>query len=103
IPHNAPILYKTPPFKNKLTSEHTLHSLFTKQPPTISIPYIPLYQPPTLFYPPNSQHNPQPKTFTLHILRQIKPYQLHCTKQYHISFTIYSTPTESLTHTFSPF
>ena len=37
IPDNAPILYKSGAFKNKLTSEDTVDSLFTKQRATISM------------------------------------------------------------------
>ncbi|WP_313957928.1 anaerobic ribonucleoside-triphosphate reductase, partial [Staphylococcus aureus] len=85
----------------KLKQTHHVAHLFKNKPPTISIPYIRFYQTPTLFYPPHSQTSQQPKPFTLQILKQIKPYQTKSTQLYHISFTIYTTPTQSLTHPFS--
>ena len=100
IPDNAPILYKSGAFKNKLTSEDTVESLFTNQRATISMGYIGLYEAATLFYGPNWEHNPEAKTFTLDILREMKRYQVEWTKQYDIWFSIYSTPSESLTDRF---
>lgn len=91
---------KSGAFKNKLTSEDTVDSLFTKQRATISMGYIGLYEAATLFYGPNWEHNPEAKTFTLDILREMKRYQVEWTKQYDIWFSIYSTPSESLTDRF---
>ena len=54
-------LYKSGAFKNKLTSEDTVDSLFTKQRATISMGYIGLYEAATLFYGPNWEHNPEAK------------------------------------------
>lgn len=62
--------------------------------------YIGLYEAATLFYGPNWEHNPEAKTFTLDILREMKRYQVEWTKQYDIWFSIYSTPSESLTDRF---
>ena len=62
--------------------------------------YIGLCEAATLFGP-NWEHNPEAKTFTLDILREMKRYQVEWTKQYDIWFSIYSTPSESLTDRFA--
>ena len=61
--------------------------------------YIGLYEAATLFYGPNWEHNPEAKTFTLDILRN-ETLSSRVTKQYDIWFSIYSTPSESLTDRF---
>ena len=99
IPDNAPILYKSGAFKNKLTSEDTVDSLFTNNANDFNGVYR-FIRSSNIIYGPNWEHNPEAKTFTLDILREMKRYQVEWTKQYDIWFSIYSTPSESLTDRF---
>lgn len=100
IPNNAPILYKSGAFHHRLTEDDDVMSLFQHQRATISIGYIGLYEAATVFYGPNWETNQEAKAFTLDILRRMKDFQYEWTKQYDIFFSLYSTPSESLTDRF---
>ncbi|MGN5882610.1 MULTISPECIES: anaerobic ribonucleoside-triphosphate reductase [Staphylococcus] len=100
IPNNAPILYKSGAFHRRLTEDGNVMDLFTKQRATISIGYIGLYEAATVFYGPNWETNPEAKTFTLDILRRMKDFQYQWTEENDIFFSLYSTPSESLTDRF---
>lgn len=100
IPNNAPILYKSGAFKYKLNASENVEELFKHQRATISMGYIGLYEAATMFYGPDWEDNIEAKTFTLDILREMKYYQNAWTNQYDIWFSIYSTPSESLTDRF---
>ncbi|MCD8915687.1 anaerobic ribonucleoside-triphosphate reductase [Staphylococcus simulans] len=100
IPNNAPILYKSGAFHRRLTEDENVMDLFTKQRATISIGYIGLYEAATVFYGPNWETNPEAKTFTLDILRRMKDFQYQWTEENDIFFSLYSTPSESLTDRF---
>ncbi|RIP12136.1 anaerobic ribonucleoside-triphosphate reductase, partial [Staphylococcus gallinarum] len=75
-------------------------TLFKGQRATLSIGYIGLYEAATVFYGPHWESLSKAKAFTLDILKSMKAYQLKWTEQYDIWFSIYSTPSESLTDRF---
>ena len=100
IPNNAPILYKSGAFKYKLKASEDVDALFKQQRATISMGYIGIYEAATMFYGPDWESNQEAKTFTLDILREMKHYQNEWTEKYDIWFSIYSTPSESLTDRF---
>ncbi|UXV41934.1 anaerobic ribonucleoside-triphosphate reductase [Staphylococcus simulans] len=100
IPNNAPILYKSGAFHNRLKEDDNVMELFKHKRATISMGYIGLYEAATVFYGPNWETNPEAKTFTLDILRRMKDFQYQWTDDYDIFFSLYSTPSESLTDRF---
>ena len=100
VPENAPILYKSGAFKYKLQEGEDVTDLFKHRRATISMGYIGLYEAATVFYGPNWETNPDAKAFTLDILKEMKDYQLEWTEETDVWFSIYSTPSESLTDRF---
>ncbi|UXR33368.1 anaerobic ribonucleoside-triphosphate reductase [Staphylococcus simulans] len=100
IPNNAPILYKSGAFHNRLKEDDNVMELFKHKRATISMGYIGLYEAATVFYGPNWETNPEAKIFTLDILRRMKDFQYQWTDDYDIIFSLYSTPSESLTDRF---
>ncbi|MBI5975995.1 anaerobic ribonucleoside-triphosphate reductase [Staphylococcus sp. H16/1A] len=100
IPNNAPILYKRGAFKYRLNEMDDVFTLFQNKRATISMGYIGLYETATVFYGPNWETNPEAKAFTLEILKEMQVYQKTWTAQYDVWFSIYSTPSESLTDRF---
>ena len=98
--NNAPILYKSGAFKNKLDDHEDVMALFKNKRATISMGYIGLYETATVFYGPNWEHNDEAKAFTIEILKEMQRLQKQWTNQYDIWFSIYSTPSESLTDRF---
>lgn len=99
-PDNAPILYKNGAFKHRLTDNDSVMDLFKGQRATLSIGYIGLYEAATVFFGPNWESKSKGKAFTLAILKAMKVYQLRWTEKYDVWFSIYSTPSESLTDRF---
>ncbi len=99
-PENAPILYQNGAFKHRLKETDDIMTLFKGQRATLSIGYIGLYEAATVFYGPHWERLSKAKAFTLDILKSMKAYQLKWTEQYDIWFSIYSTPSESLTDRF---
>ena len=100
VPENAPILYKSGAFKYKLQQDEPVSELFKDRRATVSMGYIGLYEVATVFYGPNWETNPEAKAFTLDILKEMKDYQQKWTEDTDIWFSIYSTPSESLTDRF---
>lgn len=98
--NNAPILYRSGAFKYKLNDDEQVDTLFKNKRATISMGYIGLYETATVFYGPEWEHNQEAKAFTLEILKEMKRLQEQWTNQYDIWFSIYSTPSESLTDRF---
>ena len=98
--NNAPILYKSGAFKYKLDDREDVMALFKNKRATISMGYIGLYETATVFYGPNWEHNDKAKAFTIEILKEMQRLQKQWTNQYDIWFSIYSTPSESLTDRF---
>ncbi|MGX5791634.1 anaerobic ribonucleoside-triphosphate reductase [Staphylococcus equorum] len=99
-PDNAPILYKNGAFKYRLTDNDSVMDLFKGQRATLSMGYIGLYEAATVFFGPNWESKSKGKAFTLAILKAMKVYQLRWTEKYDLWFSIYSTPSESLTDRF---
>ncbi|WP_425319119.1 anaerobic ribonucleoside-triphosphate reductase [Staphylococcus lutrae] len=100
VPNNAPILYKRGAFKYRINEEDPVDTFFNQQRATISMGYIGLYEAATVFFGPNWETIPEAKAFTLDILKHMQTYQHEWTAMYDIWFSIYSTPSESLTDRF---
>ena len=97
---NAPILYKSGAFGRKLKKDDDVMSIFKHKRATISMGYIGLYEAATVFFGPDWERNSKAKRFTLDILKTMKDYQQQWTAQHDIFFSVYGTPSESLTDRF---
>ncbi|EUJ30244.1 anaerobic ribonucleoside triphosphate reductase [Listeria cornellensis FSL F6-0969] len=100
-PENAPILYKYGAFGKRLDDGQDVDQLFNKERSTISIGYIGLYEAATMFYGGEWEANPEAKEFTLDILKELKEYADAWKAEYGYWFSVYSTPSESLTDRFN--
>ena len=99
-PANAPILYQYGAFGRRLGKEESVDQLFKNRRATISLGYIGLYEVATVFFGNNWENNPEAKEFTLDIIRDMKRRVEEWSDQYDYHFSIYSTPSESLTDRF---
>lgn len=99
-PENAPILYMNGAWGHKLDAEANVDALFKNKRATISLGYIGLYEVASVFYGPNWESNNEAKTFTLAILRELKRNCDEWGEQYGYHFSVYATPSESLTDRF---
>ena len=99
-PANAPILYQYGAFGRRLEKEESVDQLFKNRRATISLGYIGLYEVATVFFGNNWENNPEAKEFTLDIIRDMKRRVEEWSDQYGYHFSIYSTPSESLTDRF---
>ena len=99
-PANAPILYQYGAFGRRLGKEESVDQLFKNRRATISLGYIGLYEVATVFFGNSWEHNPEAKEFTLDIIRDMKRRVEEWSDQYDYHFSIYSTPSESLTDRF---
>lgn len=100
-PDNAPILYKHGAFGiHAGEGEQSVTQFFHNQRSTLSIGYIGLYETATCFYGPNWESNPQAKDFTLRVVRKLSAYADQWKREYPYWFSVYSTPSESLTDRF---
>ncbi len=99
-PANAPILYQYGAFGRRLGKEDSVDQLFTNRRATISLGYIGLYEVATVFFGNSWENNPEAKEFTLDIIRDMKRRVEEWSDQYGYHFSIYSTPSESLTDRF---
>ncbi|MEW6875413.1 anaerobic ribonucleoside-triphosphate reductase [Trueperella pyogenes] len=100
-PANAPILYRYGAFgKRAEEGETDVKKFFRAQRATVSIGYIGLYEAATLFYGPDWEHDAEAKDFTLEILRAMNRYAETWREEYPYWFSIYATPSESLTDRF---
>ena len=99
-PANAPILYQYGAFGRRLGKEESVDQLFNNRRATISLGYIGLYEVATVFFGNNWENNPEAKEFTLDIIRDMKRRVEEWSDQYGYHFSIYSTPSESLTDRF---
>lgn len=100
VPENAPILYQHGAFGKRLHSEDAVDECFRNKRATISLGYIGLYEVATVFYGPDWEQNPEAKEFTVDILRQLKAHADQWGNEYGYHFSVYSTPSESLTDRF---
>ncbi|MBM7824367.1 ribonucleoside-triphosphate reductase [Arcanobacterium pluranimalium] len=100
-PANAPILYKYGAFGKRVDdAETSVSEFFQNHRATVSIGYIGLYEAATCFYGPDWESNPQAKEFTLDIVRRLNDYAAEWKREYPYWFSVYSTPSESLTDRF---
>ena len=99
-PANAPILYQYGAFGHRLGKEESVYQLFKNRRATVSLGYIGLYEVATVFFGNSWEHNTEAKEFTLDIIRDMKRRVEEWSDQYGYHFSIYSTPSESLTDRF---
>lgn len=99
-PDNAPILYQHGAFGKRLQPQEAVSQCFRQKRATISLGYIGLYEVATVFYGENWEQNPAAKHFTLDIMRHLKRHADAWGQQYGYHFSVYSTPSESLTDRF---
>ena len=99
-PENAPILYQYGAFGERLQPGEDVDQLFRNKRATISMGYIGLYEVATSFYGPSWENNPEAKAFTLEIMKNLKKHADAWGNQYGYHFSVYSTPSESLTDRF---
>jgi ribonucleoside-triphosphate reductase len=99
-PTNAPILYMHGAFGKKLAPNDAVDELFNHRRATVSLGYIGLYEVAAAFYDGEWEANPQAKEFTLAILRALKDHADDWAEEYGYHFSVYSTPSESLTDRF---
>ncbi|EJF00931.1 anaerobic ribonucleoside triphosphate reductase, partial [Liquorilactobacillus mali KCTC 3596 = DSM 20444] len=100
IPENAPILYQYGAFGKRLKPGEDVSTLFKKRRATISLGYIGLYEVGTAFYGPDWESNKEAHEFTVEIVRQLKKNCVAWSDEYDYHFSVYSTPSESLTDRF---
>jgi ribonucleoside-triphosphate reductase len=99
-PANAPILYQNGAFGGRLAKSDSVDELFKHRRATVSMGYIGLYEVASVFYGGEWEGNPEAKEFTLSILREMKKAAEAWSDEYDYHFSIYSTPSESLTDRF---
>ena len=99
-PQNAPILYMHGAFGKRLQPEDKVKQLFDNKRSTLSLGYIGLYEVATIFYGGDWEKNKEAKEFTLDILHYMKECVDKWTTEGDFYYSIYSTPSESLTDRF---
>lgn len=99
-PANAPILYQYGAFGQRLGKYDQVDQLFTHRRATVSLGYIGLYEVAAVFYGGNWETNPEAKDFTIAIVKDMKRRVEEWSDQYDYHFSVYSTPSESLTDRF---
>lgn len=99
-PQNAPILYMYGAFGKRLNRNDDVDSLFKNRRATVSLGYIGLYEVASAFYGGAWEDNPQAKAFTLDIVKTLKAHADQWGDEYGYHFSVYSTPSESLTDRF---
>lgn len=99
-PANAPILYQYGAFGGRLAKTDNVDELFKNRRATVSLGYIGLYEVASIFYGGEWEDNPEAKALTLEIIRKMKQLAEQWSEQYGYHFSVYSTPSESLTDRF---
>ena len=99
-PANAPILYQYGAFGKRLPKTGSVDDLFKNRRATVSLGYIGLYEVATAFYGGDWEGNPAAKDLTVDIVRQMKEACEEWSQEYGYHFSVYSTPSESLTDRF---
>lgn len=100
LPENAPILYQYGAFEQRLRPGEDVSRLFKDERATVSIGYIGLYEVGTAFYGPNWEHDKKAHDFTLTIVKRLSEACKRWSKESGYHFSVYSTPSESLTDRF---
>ena len=98
-PENAPIMFQYGAV-GRLKPGEEVDTLFRNKRATISMGYIGLYEVATAFYGPSWENNPEAKQFTIDVLRFMKSRADNWGNEYGYHFSVYSTPSESLTDRF---
>ena len=99
-PANAPILYMYGAFGDRLNKNESVDKLFKNKRATVSLGYIGLYEVASSFFGGEWEDNPEAKEFTLEILKYLKQHTDSWGDEYGYHFSVYSTPSESLTDRF---
>ncbi|MFQ8308662.1 anaerobic ribonucleoside-triphosphate reductase [Streptococcus pyogenes] len=99
-PANAPILYQYGAFGKRLEKTGNVNDLFKIRRATVSLGYIGLYEVASVFYGGQWEGNPDAKAFTLSIIKAMKQACEDWSDEYGYHFSVYSTPSESLTDRF---
>ncbi|HEX5332578.1 MAG TPA: anaerobic ribonucleoside-triphosphate reductase [Cellulomonas sp.] len=99
-PGNAPILYVHGAFGKQLGPDDDVDSLFRGGRATVSLGYIGLYEVAAAFYGGSWEGDPEAKAFTLEILEALHSHAASWTAEHGYQFSVYSTPSESLTDRF---
>ncbi|HEL1013173.1 anaerobic ribonucleoside-triphosphate reductase [Streptococcus equi subsp. zooepidemicus] len=99
-PANAPILYQYGAFGERLAKTGNVDELFNNRRATVSLGYIGLYEVATVFYGGQWEHNQEAKDFTITIVKEMKKACETWSDEYGYHFSVYSTPSESLTDRF---
>lgn len=100
VPANAPILYVHGAFGRRLQPGDDVDALFRGGRATVSLGYIGLYEAAAAFYGGAWEQDPQAKEFTLRVLRTLAAHAQEWTDEHGYKFSVYSTPSESLTDRF---
>jgi ribonucleoside-triphosphate reductase len=100
IPANAPILYMNGAFGERLNRNEPVDELFKNKRATVSMGYIGLYEVAASFFGGEWEGNPEAKEFTIEIMRKMKEKADLWGDEYGYHFSVYSTPSESLTDRF---
>ncbi|RLV15993.1 anaerobic ribonucleoside-triphosphate reductase [Streptococcus iniae] len=99
-PANAPILYQYGAFGKRLEKTGHVDELFKNRRATISLGYIGLYEVASTFYGGEWEDNQEAKDFTIAIIKAMKDACESWSQEYGYHFSVYSTPSESLTDRF---
>lgn len=99
-PGNAPILYEHGAFGTRLHPGDPVDGLFAGGRATVSLGYIGLYEVAAAFHGGAWENDPQAKELTLQILRSLHSHAVAWTARHGYQFSVYSTPSESLTDRF---
>lgn len=100
IPANAPILYMYGAFGKRLKRADNVNELFKNKRATVSLGYIGLYEVASAFYGGDWEQDTAAKDFTLSITKELKAHADTWGNEYGYHFSVYCTPSESLTDRF---
>ncbi|KRM08033.1 anaerobic ribonucleoside-triphosphate reductase [Lapidilactobacillus concavus DSM 17758] len=99
-PANAPILYQYGAFGKRLDQNQSVDELFKNSRATVSLGYIGLYEVGTVFFGPTWEEDPVAKQFTINVVKALYDHCVAWEQEYGYHFSVYSTPSESLTDRF---
>ncbi|HEY0247840.1 MAG TPA: anaerobic ribonucleoside-triphosphate reductase [Gryllotalpicola sp.] len=100
VPGNAPILYEYGAFGRRLAAGEDVDELFRDGRATVSLGYIGLYETAAAFFGPRWEADAAAKEFTLDVLRTLDRHAKEWRQRYGYAFSVYATPSESLTDRF---
>ncbi len=100
LPENAPILYQYGAFGKRVNRGESTREFFTDHRATASLGYIGLYEVGALFFGADWETDPAAREFTLTILAKLKEHCATWSEETGIWYSLYSTPSESLTDRF---